>query len=147
MAEQTTYIETPVTEVNISGGFESVRIINDQNDIVSVVTQQGIQGEAGPTGAGFPVGGDARQFLNKVDSTDYNAEWSYDYSILDANVKFISSTPTIIASGKVYQGSFEGLGTIYRYISDAKTGLYTTEDSFYQNFDGTNLTNLLATRG
>tara|TARA_R110002020_G_scaffold213427_1_gene420226 strand:+ start:26211 stop:26336 length:126 start_codon:yes stop_codon:yes gene_type:complete len=32
-------------------------------------------------------------------------------------------------------------------ITDAFVGLYPSEDSFYDDFDGTNLTNLLATRG
>jgi hypothetical protein len=53
---------------------------------------------------------------------------------------------TIIASGKVLEYILDG-ATIYRFITDAFTGLYPSEDSFYSDFDGINLTNLLVTRG
>lgn len=53
---------------------------------------------------------------------------------------------TIIASGKVLEYILDG-DTIYRFINATFVGLYPSEDSFYDDFDGTNLTNLLATRG
>jgi len=61
------------------------------------------------------------------------------------NAKY-TGVETIIASGKVLDYILDG-ATIYRFITDAFTGLYPSEDSFYSNFDGTNLTNLLVTRG
>lgn len=54
---------------------------------------------------------------------------------------------TPIASGDVLTATFDG-NTLYRFINstDNANG-YPIEDSFYDDFDGTNLTNLLATRG
>jgi len=39
-------------------------------------------------------------------------------------------------------------GTIYRFINGTNNGNgYPIEDSFYSDFDGVNLTNLIVTRG
>lgn len=52
-----------------------------------------------------------------------------------------------IASGSVLTCSYQS-GTIYRFINSTNNANgYPTEDSFYSNFDGTSLTNLIVTRG
>lgn len=43
--------------------------------------EQGIQGEKGDTGEGVPVGGTTGQVLEKIDGTDYNAQWADAYSL------------------------------------------------------------------
>ena len=103
-------------------------------------------GPPGGTGEGVASGGTIRQALTKIDATDFNTEWSYDFSVLVLNAKFQDVT-TVIATGKVREYTFSGLGTIYGFVSTAKTGKYPTEHSFYADFDGTNLTNLITTRG
>jgi len=106
---------------------------------------QGIQGPAGADGEGVPTGGTTRQALTKIDGTDNNTEWSYDFSVLALNAKFQEVT-TVIAAGTVREYIFAGLGTIYGFVSTDKTGKYPTEHSFYSDFDGTNLTNLITIR-
>ena len=50
---------------------------------------QGPAGPAGPAGQGVPAGGTAGQVLEKIDGTDYNAQWAAPagsvYSLLKAN--------------------------------------------------------------
>jgi len=93
-----------------------------------------------------PTGGTARQALTKIDGTDYNTEFKsnwYDYS---TNVEY-TGVETAITSGTVYTCSIDG-GTIYRFVNSTNNANgYPTEDSFYTNFDGSNLTNLIVTRG
>mgnify|MGYP000050072261 CR=1 FL=1 len=49
------------------------------------------------------------------------------------------------SGGRVLVGEYKG-ETIYRFISDAKTGLYPSSDSFYRSFDNGVLINLIVTR-
>ena len=73
-------------------------------------------------------------------SLDGLLDWVY-YA---TNIKYTDlngSTP----SGKVLTGEIAG-DVLYRFISTSKTGLYPTEDSFYSTFDGTSLSELIATR-
>ena len=143
MSEKITNIDTPEIIVTITGGNEVITISGGSSiEIISVSSE----GKQGGTGQGVPVGGANRQVLSKIDGTDYNTEWAYDWSTLALNIKY-NGTSTDIASGRVLEGSFIGIGLIYRFISTAKTGKYPTEDSFYTNFDGSNLTNLIVTRG
>ena len=144
--------------IEIETNSNTIEIIQDSHEIVvSPVGQQGRTGEqgqqgekgdkgdTGDTGAGVPVGGTERQVLAKIDGTDYNTLWRsnwYDYSM---NVEYTGAT--LIASGTVYTCSIDG-GTIYRFVNSTNNANgYPSEDSFYNNFDGTNLTNLIVTRG
>lgn len=43
---------------------------------IGVPGPQGIQGPTGPAGEGVVAGGSANQVLSKIDSTDYNTQWS-----------------------------------------------------------------------
>tara|TARA_R100000808_G_C2155423_1_gene167870 strand:- start:16559 stop:17008 length:450 start_codon:yes stop_codon:yes gene_type:complete len=54
---------------------------------------------------------------------------------------------TNIASGEVLTCAYKS-DTIYRFINSTENvNGYPIEDSFYSNFDGTNLTNLIVSRG
>lgn len=62
------------------------------------------------------------------------------------NVEY-TGVETSIPSGDVLECEF-GSNSYYRFINSTENSNgYPVEDSFYQNFDGTNLTNLLASRG
>jgi microcystin-dependent protein len=57
--------------------MSSLKRYNEENSEWEYIAigKQGPQGNAGPTGPGVPAGGDAGQFLSKIDTTDYNANW------------------------------------------------------------------------
>ena len=62
------------------------------------------------------------------------------------NAKY-TGTKVTIATGKVYTYSFIG-NTYYRFINSTKDSVgYSIQDSFYTDFDGTNLSGLVVTRG
>ena len=111
------------TLVKIEKQTSSIDFSIDSNEIViSPVGVQGIQGESG-SGTGstswIDVAGDV------------------EYTGVDTN----------IASGEVSECDYKG-GTIYRFINSTENANgYSIEDSFYSNFDGTNLSNLIVTRG
>ena len=134
-------IQNNVTRVTVNKEVRQVTVIpNVTNVTVSRVGSQGLPGE------GVPAGGTERQVLAKIDATDYNTEWRsnwYDYTM---NVEYTGVEATI-AAGIVYTCSVDG-GTVYRFVNSTNNvNGYPVEDSFYNDFDGTNLTNLIATRG
>lgn len=108
-------------------------------------------GTQGAKGEGVPVGGSAGQVLAKIDGTDYNTEWIDGTDTLSwidvvSDVEY-TGVETPIASGDVLTADYKG-GTIYRFINSTNNANgYPIEDSFYSNFDGTNLTNLIVQRG
>ena len=67
-----------------------------------------------------------------------------DWMYYATNIKYTDLNGST-ASGKVLTGEIGG-DVLYRFISTSKTGLYPTEDSFYSTFDGTSLSELIATR-
>lgn len=84
-----------------------------------------------------------------------NADSALDLRVIDLEketwadlvlkVKY-TGNDTIIASGEVLECLFNST-TIYRFINSTNdVNGYSIEDSFYENFDGTNLNNLIATR-
>ena len=108
-------------------------------------------GAQGPAGVGVPEGGTAGQVLAKIDGTNYNTEWrdeevSLSWIDVAGDVEY-SGVETTIASGEVSECDYKG-GTIYRFINSTNNvNGYSIEDSFYNDFDGTNLSNLIITRG
>ena len=112
---------------------------------------QGPQGDKGDTGLGIPAGGLAGQVLSKIDNTDYNTQWVDDTDTLSwidvaGDVEY-TGVETTIASGEVLTCAYKS-DTIYRFINSTENANgYPIEDSFYSDFDGTNLTNLIITRG
>lgn len=143
MAEQVTTVETPEIIVTITGGNEVVTVVNDSSiQIVSISSE----GPMGPTGQGVPAGGSTRQYLAKVDGTDYNTSWFYGWFDYAMNVQY-TGVENSIASGTVYECTVDAT-TIYRFVNSTNNANgYPIEDSFYSNFDGTSLTNLIVTRG
>ena len=69
-----------------------------------------------------------------------------DWGFYAMNVEY-NGVETAIASGDVLECVIDSV-LVYRFInSTANVNGYPSEDSFYSDFDGVNLTNLLATRG
>jgi len=69
-----------------------------------------------------------------------------DWGYYANNVEY-TGTETIIAAGTVLECTL-GTNTLYRFIDGTNNANgYPIEDSFYDDFDGVNLTNLIATRG
>ena len=149
-------VESVANNVTVDTETNSIKVTAIQPSIkiqdVGAQGKQGIQGpqgekgDQGDSGQGVPAGGVARQTISKIDGTDFNTEWLsnwYDYA---TNVQY-TGIETAIASGNVLECTIDG-GTIYRFINGTNNGNgYPIEDSFYSDFDGVNLTNLIVTRG
>ena len=69
---------------------------------VGYATQGGPTGSTGPTGPvglGIPTGGTAGQIISKVDTTDYNTQWSTDMAFIASySVNWATTDPTTIGS-------------------------------------------------
>ena len=84
------------------------------NDRLKIVA--GRSGAAGPTGAGFPAGGAAGEFLRKLSATDFDTEWAaidpltkshfvsrkdtQTYTTQDTWHEIISLTGVVVAAGE-----------------------------------------------
>lgn len=68
-----------------------------------------------------------------------------DWGFLVTNSQY-TGVDTVVASGIVRDYTL-GANTIYRLVTTAFGPIYPIEDAFYDDFDGVNLTNILATRG
>jgi len=136
---------------NIYVESKTKTIVVQSPDKSIVVTGAGVQGQKGDKGEGVPQGGSAGQVLAKVDGDDYNTEWIDDANTVTwidvaGDVEY-TGVETPIASGDVLTADYKG-GTIYRFINSTENANgYPIEDSFYSNFDGTNLTNKIVQRG
>lgn len=147
-----TSVATVNTSITLSKGEASKIIVGARASYIEVTAVNrkitlSSTGKQGTPGAGFPGGGLTRQVLTKATDISFDTLWTYDWSSLKDNVKYISATPTLITGGRVFTGVVAGVGAVYRYITNDKTGLYPTEDSFYKGFTGGVLDGLLATRG
>lgn len=97
-------------------------------------------------GQGVPTGGEARQVLRKINTTDYNTEWAHTWQDYATNVEY-TGAQTSIASGTVYTATIDG-GTVYRFVNGTNSANgYPLEDSFYRQFSGGTLSDLIVTRG
>ena len=80
-----------------------------------------------------------------INAAEINASLK-DWGFYANNVQY-NGVETVIAAGDVLECIIDSV-LIYRFInSTINVNGYPSEDSFYSDFDGTNLTNLLATRG
>lgn len=139
-------------DIILSNEVNDVKLTNEIKTIE--IAQKGLRGNNGADGAdgeGVPTGGEAGQVLAKIDGTDYNTEWIDGASTLSwidvAGEVEYTGVETAIASGDVLDAGFKG-DTIYRFINSTNNANgYPIEDSFYSDFDGTNLTNLIVARG
>jgi len=101
--------------------------------------------QTGSSASGLPVGGEKNQLLFKDSSTDYDVSYQYGWFDYLTNVKYTNNN-TSITGGTVREATLRG-DTVYRYTTDAFTGLYPTTDAFYSSFDGTNVTNKIVEKG
>ena len=112
-----------VVEVEV-GDNTVVDVAGGTATVVEIVSAgpQGPQGPAGPSGEA------AASWIDVAGAVEY------------------TGVKTVIASGKVLTCDFDG-GTAYRFINAIKkSNGYPLEDSFYADFDGVALTNLIVTR-
>tara|TARA_R110001592_G_scaffold237626_1_gene496888 strand:- start:163 stop:657 length:495 start_codon:yes stop_codon:yes gene_type:complete len=151
-------------DITLSNEFNTIELTSETNKIV--ISEKGVQGsqgargsqgekgdtgDKGDTGEGVPSGGTSGQILSKVDDTDYNTEWTdvtdtFTWIDVAGDIQY-NGNETPIASGNVLEGVYK-TNTIYRFINGTNNANgYPIEDSFYSDFDGTNLTNLIVTRG
>jgi hypothetical protein len=113
--------------VNVDKSENSIILENVNNNVIIeqestqiIITDVGLQG---------PPGISAPSWIDVAGDVEY------------------TGVEATITSGEVLTCSYKS-DTIFRFINSTEnTNGYPVEDSFYQNFDGTNLTNLLATRG
>ena len=112
-------------DITLSNEFNTIELTPETNEIV--ISQKGVQGSQGPQG---PQGEAAP--LSWID--------------VAGDVEYTGAEITI-ASGDVLTADYKG-STVYRFIDSTENANgYPIEDSFYSDFDGTNLTNLIVTRG
>jgi len=116
----TNKIDAKVTTINVKANVTTNKVVAKVVTNEIVISTLGRQGIPGP--AAKPT-----------------------WIIYAGNVQYIGGD-TQLAAGLVKPCTL-GDATIYRFINDTFVGLYPSEDSFYSDFDGINLTNLLATRG
>ncbi len=114
-------LTTTVNEITLTSQCSQV-ITLEPSSSICVLSIAGSQGIPGPTGG---------------------ESWN-DYAV---NKVQYTGTDTSIASGLVKE-CLNGASTIYRFINSTNNARgYPLEDSFYSDFDGTNLTNLIVSRG
>ena len=83
-------------------------------------------------------------YISQLVSIELSKELSeFNWNYFKDNWSDIPFINTVLVNGIVYQYNLRGT-TRYRY----RPNVYNPqEDSFYSNFDGTTLTNLITTRG
>ena len=107
------------TVVEIDGSGDSIEILTSVSEVE--ITDIGVAGPSGPS--------ETSTWMGVAGDVEY------------------SGTETSIASGDVLECDYKG-SVIYRFINSTnKTNGYPLEDSFYADFNGTYLTNLIVTRG
>lgn len=109
------------------------KIFIDSSDVNKVtIVSGGVQGATGPTGPagqGVPVGGTAGQYLTKIDSTNYNTQWT-------STPTATRWSPTFVATGLTFTGSGSTYPTYNSYY--VKFGQLV---SFWIQIDFTTVTN------
>lgn len=74
----TNVIESSGVTANVADGISITTTVNESTSVTANVTTggKGDKGDTGDTGAGVAAGGTANQALTKINSTDYNTQWS-----------------------------------------------------------------------
>ena len=96
---------------------------------------QGLQGEIGPQGLQGeigPQGPPGRDGTAELTWSDFTTKWSIEPTLIGR-----------ISEGTIYKYTYNSI-VRYRFIPSHYSPRY---DAFYSNYDGVNLTNLLAIRG
>ena len=114
--------QTPV--ITLSKSSETLAELNTPITTITL-SRLGAQGPPGPPG---PSGEGSISWMDVIGDFEYTDN---DYLITD---------------GEVSEGIYKG-NTIYRFESTLENSRgYPVEDSFYSNFDGSNLSNLIVRR-
>jgi len=119
-----------MSSIILSTTINDITLTSQCNQVITLSPSSGIcvLSIAGSQGVPGPAGGES---------------WN-DYAV---NKVQYTGIDTVIASGLVKE-CLSGAMTIYRFINATNNARgYPLEDSFYSDFDGTNLTNLIVTRG
>lgn len=136
-------VKTENNSVYVENSTKTIVVTVPDRSIV--VSTTGVQGQKGDDGDSLPTGGLERQILIKNSSADSDVSWKYTWQDLVLNSKYTGTKDSIIG-GDVLEYTIDGM-SIYRYITTLRVNKYPVEDSFYSDFDGTNLTNLIVSRG
>ena len=107
--------------------------------------EQGEKGDDGLNGQGVPLAGEKNQILVKNSSTDFDTSFKYGWFDYLTNVKYTNNNITIVG-GTVREATLRG-DTVYRYTTNAFTGLYPTIDAFYASFNGVDVTDKIIEKG
>ena len=95
--------------------------------------------------SGMPVGGKQRQVVEKSSATDNDYTWRSRYFDYLINCEY-TGVEYLISSGKVLEATIDSQ-VIYRFISSTiNPNGYPSEDSFYNTFDGSLVSNLIIRR-
>lgn len=142
-SEMSISVKTENNSVYVENSTKTIVVTVPDRSIV--VSTTGVQGQKGDDGDSLPTGGLERQILIKNSSADSDVSWKYTWQDLVLNSKYTGTKDSIIG-GDVLEYTIDGM-SIYRYITTLRVNKYPVEDSFYSDFDGTNLTNLIVSRG
>jgi hypothetical protein len=117
----------------------------DSNNELTIGTDGKLYVQTGSAADGLPVGGEKNQLLFKDSSTDYDVSYKYGWFDYLTNVKYTNNSTTIVG-GTVREATLRG-DTVYRYTTNAFTGLYPTIDAFYASFNGVDVTDKIIEKG
>ena len=122
------------TVIGVSGSTDPASIEFRLANITGAMGPQGIQGEPGPSGSIGPQG-----IQGPTGSTGPMGPSSFPtWTDLATGWNTEPVFNMTLAGGDVYDYSYDGPAIYYRYIANDGS-----EDAFYENFDGVNLTNLV----
>lgn len=110
-------ISTTEQQVVITTTSSAVNVAVTESPVTITASNVGLQGATGATGAGVPTGGTANQVLTKIDSTDYNTQWS---DVTTSTVQHLVKAGEAITKGQaVYVSSADGTNMIVSKASNA----------------------------
>lgn len=116
------------------------------NQFCNVIMYHANGGGGTGTGGNVPNGGLKRQVLEKRTNNNNDYIWKFRYFDFLINVEY-TGNEFITTNGKVLETVLDG-DYYYRFISDTiNTNNYPDEDSFYGDFTGSVLVDLITTRG
>lgn len=120
-----------------------VNINASLNDVEQNAPSEGGQVDSLVAGTNITI--DSSDPINPIVSATFPPNtvdwWSYIGNTIYQDVA------TIVIAGTVYEYIYTPTGLpVYRFISDAFTGLYPNEDSYYSTFNGSVVSGLIVSR-
>ena len=135
-------LQNEVTD--LGNDIESTQVSSDPNNSATIGSDGLIFVGSNNTRI-LPIGGSKRQVVVKNSSTLNDYSWRSSFKDYLISVEYTGqrfSTP----QGDVLEATIDG-GIVYRYIrNELNQKGYPLEDSFYNDFTGSTLSNLIATR-